>query len=258
MDLQFLGVPGIDALIFFSLALASFCTAMFGMITGAGGGPILLALMAMVLPPAILIPVHTVVQLGVGSSRVVLLRGYILWATVVPFLLGSIAGAAAAAPIFVSLPGTVLQAIVGAFILLVAWMPEFGRIGPQKGRFALLGMVATFLAMFVSSTGTLIAPFIASISLDRRNYTATTSALMAMSHIIKLVAFALMGFGIGAYLPLMGAMVATAALGNWVGRRVLVRMPERIFRIVLKTLLTVLALRLLWIAARDGGLLWAL
>ena len=63
-----------------------------------------------------------------------------------------------------------------------------------------------------------------------------------------------MGFAIGAYLPLMGAMIATAALGNWVGRRVLVQMPEKIFRIVLKTLLTSLALRLLWIAARDGGL----
>ena len=109
--------------------------------------------------------------------------------------------------------------------------------------------------MFVSSTGSLIAPFVASISPDRRNYAATTSALMAMSHIIKLVAFALMGFAIGAYLPLMGAMVATAALGNVVGRRVLVQMPERIFRIVLKTLLTALAPRLLWIAARDGGLM---
>ena len=255
MDIQFLGVPGIDSLIFFCLALASFCTALFGMITGAGGGPVLLALMAMVLPPAILIPVHTVVQLGVGSSRVVLLRGYILWTTMLPFLLGSMVGAAAGAPIFVSLPGAVLQAIVGSFILLIAWMPEVGRGGPQKGRFALLGLIATFLAMFVSSTGSLIAPFVASISPDRRNYAATTSALMAMSHIIKLVAFALMGFSIGAYLPLVGAMVATAALGNWVGRRVLVRMPERIFRIVLKTLLTALALRLLWIAARDGGLM---
>jgi len=32
-------------------------------------------------------------------------------------------------------------------------------------------------------------------------------------------------------------------------------MPERVFRIVLKTLLTVLALRLLWVAARDSGFL---
>ena len=255
MDINFLGVPGIDALIFFGLAFASFCTALMGMLTGAGGGPILLALMAMVMPPSVLIPVHTVVQLGVGSTRVILLRGFIMWPTMLPFFLGSLVGVAAGAPIFVSLPGAVLQAIVGFFILLIAWVPEFGRVGPQKGRFALLGAVASFLAMFVSSTGPMIAPFVASISPDRRNYAATTSALMAMSHIIKLVAFALMGFAIGAYLPLMGAMVTTAFLGNWVGSRILIQIPEKIFRIVLKTLLTGLALRLLWIAARDGGLI---
>lgn len=100
----------------------------------------------------------------------------------------------------------------------------------------------------------LLAPFVASISPDRRNYAATTAFLMAMAHIVKLVTFGLMGFSIGAYLPLMGAMIATAAIGNWIGRRVLVRMPERVFRIVLKTLLSLLAVRLLWVAARDGGM----
>lgn len=254
METDFLGIPDIDGLVFSGLALASFCTAFFGMITGAGGGPVLLALMAMVMPPAVLIPVHTVVQLGVGSSRTILLRRYILWPTVLPFLIGSVIGAAVAAPIFVSLPTAVLQGIVGLFILLVAWMPAFGRIGPEKTRFALLGCGMTFLAMFVSSTGSLLAPFIASISPDRRNYASTTAGLMSMSHIIKLVAFGLMGFAIGAYLPLMAAMIGTATLGNWLGRKVLFRLREDVFRVILKVLLTALALRLLWIAAKASGL----
>ena len=255
METQFLGIPGIDGLVFSGLALASFCTAFFGMITGAGGGPILLALMAMVMPPSALIPVHTVVQLGVGSSRTIILWRFILWPTMLPFLIGAVVGAAVAAPIFVSLPTAVLQGIIGLFILLVAWMPEIGRIGPERGRFALLGFGMTFLAMFVSSTGSLLAPFVASISPDRRNYASTTASLMSMSHIIKLVAFGLMGFAIGAYLPLMAAMVGTATLGNWLGKKVLVRIREDIFRWVLKALLSLLALRLLWIAATSSGLL---
>ncbi len=254
METQFLGIPNIDGLVFAGLALASFCTAFFGMITGAGGGPILLALMAMVMPPAVLIPVHTVVQLGVGSSRAIMLWRFILWPTMLPFLIGSMVGAAMAAPIFVNLPTAVLQGIVGLFILLVAWMPAFGRkMGPEKGRFALLGCAMTFLAMFVSSMGSLLAPFVASVSPDRRNYASTTAALMSMAHVIKLVAFGLMGFAIGAYLPLMAAMVATAAAGNWLGRKVLFKLREEVFRMVLKVLLTALALRLLWIAARAGG-----
>jgi uncharacterized membrane protein YfcA len=254
METQFLGIPDMDGLVFAGFALASFCTAFFGMITGAGGGPVLLALMAMVMPPAVLIPVHTVVQLGVGASRTILLWRFILWPTMLPFLIGSIIGAALAAPIFVNLPTAALQGIVGLFILLVAWMPELGRIGPEKGRFALLGCGMTFLAMFVSSTGSLLAPFVASMSPDRRNYASTTASLMSMAHIIKLVAFGLMGFAIGAYLPLMAAMIATATLGNWLGRKVLFKLREDLFRVVLKVLLTALALRLLWIAARAGGL----
>lgn len=254
MDTQFLGVPDIDALVFAGLAAASFCTACFGMLTGAGGGPILLALMAMVMPPAVLIPVHTVVQLGVGSSRAVVLWRFIMRPTVWPFLIGSVLGAAVAAPVFVNLPTAVLQGIIGAFILAVAWMPAIGRIGPDKGRFTVLGFVMTFLAMFVSSTGSLLAPFVASIAPDRRVYAATTAFLMSMSHVIKLVVFGAMGFAIGAYLPLMAAMVGTAFVGNLVGRHLLLRMPERAFRVVLKALMTALALRLLWIAAANGGL----
>ncbi len=255
METQFLGIPNIDVLIFSGLALASFCTAFFGMITGAGGGPILLALMAMVMPPAALIPVHTVVQLGVGSSRTIMLWRYILWPTMLPFLVGSVIGAALAAPIFVNLPTAALQGVVGLFILLVAWMPAFGRIGPEKGRFVFLGCGMTFIAMFVSSTGSLLAPFVAAISPDRRNYASTTASLMSMAHIIKLVAFGLMGFAIGAYLPLMAAMVATATLGNWLGRKVLFKLREDIFRVILKTLLTLLALRLFWIAAIAAELI---
>jgi hypothetical protein len=51
----------------------------------------------------------------------------------------------------------------------------------------------------------------------------------------------------------MAAMCGTAALGNWVVRHILVRLPEQAFRIILKLLLTVLSLRLLWVAAREGG-----
>ena len=254
MDSGFLGMPGIDGLTVALLGLSSFCTALMGMLTGAGGGPILLALMALVLPPIVLIPVHTVVQLGVSVSRIVLLRSFIMWKTLLPFVIGGVLGAAAGAPIFVSLPGPLLLGFIGAFVLLIAWAPKFGLIGPEKGRFGFVGFVATFLGMFVSSTGLLIAPFVASISPERRNYAATVAALGTTMHLIKLTAFGFIGFSIGAYLPLMAAMVATASLGNWVGRHILVRMPEQAFRVVLKALLTGLSLRLLWVAARDGGL----
>jgi uncharacterized membrane protein YfcA len=107
--------------------------------------------------------------------------------------------------------------------------------------------------MFVSAVGVLIAPFVASASPDRRNHAATMAALTAVVHIFKLVAFGLLGVAIAAYVPLVAAMIAMGVVGNWVGTRVLDRMPERRFRLLLQVILTGLALRLLWVAGSSAG-----
>ena len=133
-------------------------------------------------------------------------------------------------------------------------MPKLGRIGGEKGRFAVLGFLATFLGVFVSATGTLIAPFIAAASPDRRNHVATQGALMIFVHILKLIAFSVIGFAITAYLPLIAVMIASGAAGNWLGEVALHRMPEKKYRLTLKIILTLLALQLLSRAVAEAGL----
>lgn len=253
MSEGFLGVPGISELTFAGFTAAAFVTAWIGVVTGAAGGLILLGVMSLVFSPAVLIPVHTCVQLGSGASRVLLMWGYVLRGTLLPFTLGAIAGAALGAQIFVSLPTAVLQLILGLFMLAVTWMPHIGRTGPEGKRFAFLGFAATFLGVFVSATGNLIAPFIAAASPDRRNHPATLAALMTVAHLCKLAAFGFIGIAIGAYLPLVAAMIGGAFLGNWAGRATLERMRERDFRLIFRILMTALAVRLLWMAAVEMG-----
>ena len=253
MGSDFLGVPGVDAWLFAELALASFATTMFGVIVGTAGGLVLLAIMAFIFPPAILLPVHTFIQLGAGASRALMLWRWVMRPTVLPFTIGAVVGAALGARIFVSLPEGWLQGILGAFILIVTWLPRFGRMGSVRNRFALLGAAATFLGIFVSATGTLVAPFVLSASPDRRNHLATLALLMSIVHTIKLAAFAALGFAIGAYLPLVVAMIATATLGSWVGAVTVDRIPERAFRLTVQVILTALAIRLIWIAAGAPG-----
>jgi uncharacterized protein len=154
----------------------------------------------------------------------------------------------------VALTTTWLEFILGAFILLVTWMPRAGRMGSVCNRFGVLGFVTTFLGVFVSATGTLLAPFIAASTPDRRVHVATMGALMMTSHLSKVAAFGFIGFAIGRYVPLMLAMIATGAIGNWVGEAALMRTQETHFRLVLQLALTLLGLRLLWTAARGAGL----
>ena len=137
--------------------------------------------------------------------------------------------------------------------MLVTWMPKLGRFGAERGRFAILGFTTTFLGVFVSATGTMLAPFVAASTPDRRVHVATMGALMMFSHLSKIAAFGFIGFAIGRYIPLIVAMIATGAVGNWFGEVALLRTKEQHFRLVLQVALTILGLRLLWSAGRGAG-----
>ncbi len=254
MEPSFLGVPGVDGWVFGGLAAFSFVSAFVAATIGTAGGLILLAVMAIFFPPSVLIPVHTVVMLGSASSLAVMRWRYVLRGTLLPFALGAALGALAGAQIFVTLSSVVLQGILGVSILALAWLPKFTRFGPERGRFAVLGVVMTFLGIFVSATGSLLAPFVAGATEDRRYMPPTLSMLMTVVHIAKLAAFGAVGLGVGAYLPLIGAMIAVSILGNLVGSRTLDLVPERAFRIALQVVLTGLGLRLLWVTAMEAGL----
>ncbi|MBT5456460.1 MAG: sulfite exporter TauE/SafE family protein, partial [Rhodospirillaceae bacterium] len=231
------------------------CAAFVTAVSGSAGGLLLLGTLALVFPPTVLIPVHTVVMLGDSVSRAAILWRHVLWAAQLPFFIGAALGALVGGQIFVTLPTATLQVILGIFIIVFTWMPKIASTGSLRGRFSLIGFTATFVGMFVSAVGALVGPFVGAACPDRRQLISTFSALMGLVHLCKLVAFGLLGVTLAPYLPLMAAMVATAVIGNLIGSRVLNRIPENAFRLIFRLVLTALALRILWLAARNAGIL---
>ena len=250
--MDFLGTPDVGALTFVGLMLASLATAFIGVFTGAAGGIVLLGLMATAMPPLALIPVHTVVMLGSGVTRTMIMWRHVMRPAVLPFVVGSLIGAARRLGVRVADAPCGLRS--SRRLHPVGDLDAEARpVGAERGRFGVLGFVTTFLGVFVSATGTLLAPFIAASTPDRRVQVATMGALMMFSHLAKLVAFGFIGFAIGRYVPLIVAMIATGAVGNWFGEVALLRTKEQHFRLVLQLALTILGLRLLWSAARGAG-----
>jgi uncharacterized membrane protein YfcA len=250
---SFLGVPDTGLWLTIGLVLAATMTTFLGTVTGTAGGLLLLAIMTFFFPLAVLIPMHTFIQLGAGSSRTFMMWRYVKKPLIVPFAIGSCIGAFAGAQIFVTLPSELLQGILGIFILVVMWTTRLGAGGPERLRFGILGAVATFLGIFVSATGTFLSPFIAHASSDRRIHVSTMATLMAISHITKLVAFGFAGMAVGAYLPLIALMICGTVLGTWLGQHALNLIPEKLFRQVFRILLSLLAFRLLFGAAVEMG-----
>ena len=250
---NFLGVPDVGLWLTIGLVVAAAVTTFLGTVTGTAGGLMLLAIMTFFFPLVVLIPMHTFIQLGAGSSRMFMMWRYVKKPLIVPFAIGSCIGAFAGAQIFSTLPSATLQGILGLFILIVMWTPRIGAGGPERLRFGILGAAATFLGIFVSATGTFLSPFIAHASRDRHIHVSTMATLMAISHVTKLIAFGFVGMAIGAYIPLVVLMVIGTVIGTWFGQRALNRIPEKHFRQVFRILLTLLALRLLVGAAIEAG-----
>ena len=250
---NFLGVPDVSLWLAVALAITATFTTFLGTVTGTAGGLLLLASMTFFFPLAVLIPMHTMIQLGAGTSRMFMMWRYVKKNLIVPFAIGSMIGAFAGAQIFTTLPSVILQGMLGIFILVVMYTPKLGAGGPERLRFGVLGGAATFLGIFVSATGTFLSPFVAHASKDRHVHVSTMATLMAISHISKLVAFGFVGLAIGAYLPLVVLMILGTVAGNWIGQRTLTRMPEKLFRRIFQILLTILALRLLVGAVLEAG-----
>ena len=250
---NFLGVPDVSLWLAVALAITATFTTFLGTVTGTAGGLLLLASMTFFFPLAVLIPMHTMIQLGAGTSRMFMMWRYVKKNLIVPFAIGSVIGAFAGAQIFTTLPSVILQGMLGIFILVVMYTPKLGAGGPERLRFGVLGGAATFLGIFVSATGTFLSPFVAHASKDRHVHVSTMATLMAISHISKLVAFGFVGLAIGAYLPLVILMILGTVAGNWIGQQTLTRMPEKLFRRIFQILLTTLALRLLVGAVLEAG-----
>jgi uncharacterized membrane protein YfcA len=239
-------VPGVTPWVFVGLTGLSFFTAAFGVVAGLGGGVLLIGVMAAVFPPAVLIPIHGAVLFGTNFGRAIILRRHFLKQLLPLFVGGAVVGAIIGGQIVVVLPTAILQIVLGLFILYACWAPKLTARAYSHTKFFLMGLLGTLLGMFIGSTGTLIAPYVAAACPDRRQYVVTHSVFMTLIHGLKVVVFGALGFSLGTYLPLIIAMIATAFLGNLFGREALNRLSERVFRRIFQVVLTILALRLLY------------
>ncbi len=232
-------------LIFVSM-VTSFITAAFGI----GGGAVLIGLLALKLPPFALLPIHGIVQIGSNFGRTVIFIKEIKKDVLIPFTLGTILGSSLGGTFFIQIDPWLLQLIVAMFIL---WS-VFGKI-PAIGASHITfgGMFSGFFTMFFGASGTLVAGMVKTMKLEPVNHLATHSALMTIQHLIKVVIFGFVGFAYGEYFFLITGMIISGFIGTLVGKKVLIKFGKKYFQVVLNTILTLIALNLIWNAIKMSG-----
>jgi len=195
--------------------------------------------------PSVIVAVHAVIQLGSNLGRTIVQRANVIWPAAARFIAGSVAGVALGAYIFTALPERLFLGLLGAFILLMAWSPKPKVPGLERSGLILGGIVSSFATMFVGATGPFVNAVLLSLGLEKKQLIATHAMCMTVQHALKALAFGLIGFSFRDWLPLIAAMIASGFAGTLLGSKILDRMSERTFSVILKGLLTVIGLDLL-------------
>lgn len=235
-----------------ALVLTALFTSFLTAAVGVGGGVFLLAILSLMMPVSAIIPVHGLVQLGANANRAAMLRRDIDWTTIIYFMPGALLGAGLAALFLVELPLALLQLCIALFILYLCWGPRLpGRALSNFGTL-LAATITTFLSHLVGATGPLVAAFIKQKFADERQRSvATFAATMTLQHGPKAVVYGVAGFAFQEWLLLVAMMIAAGALGTKLGLLQLAKLSDRRFTLLFNTVLTLLALRLLWQAASS-------
>lgn len=235
------------------LMASSVLTSMITASLGAGGGVLLLVLMAFWVPPAAIIPVHGLIQLGSNGGRVIMTWRHIDWRVIAAFAPGVLVGASVGAWLLVELPTYLWQLTIGVFVLYLCWGPALPqRAFGQAGIFC-ASALTSFVSLFVGASGPLVAAFIKQIHTDRHTTVATFATAMTLQHMPKALIFGVAGFVFIEWIAFVTAMIACGFFGTWIGLKLLKTLSNRHFHQAFNVLLTLLALRLLWQAAGASG-----
>jgi uncharacterized membrane protein YfcA len=227
---------------------ASFFTSMLTAVFGVGGGLSLLALMAQLLPVSAVIPIHAVVQAGSNAGRSVLLFSHAQWRFLLAFTAGAAVGAYIGGHIVITMPQRALQGTLAAFIFFMIWGPALPQWAKSQLSTLIQGLISSVLTMFVGATGPFLLAAMKPHAFSPLQKISTFAIAMTVQHSLKIAAFAGLGFAFRPYLGLMACMIITGFFGTVVGTKVLRKRDPVDFERWLKLILTLLAMRLAYVA----------
>lgn len=213
------------------VTLAAYLTALLSAVAGFGGATLLLPVFVAVFGVRDAIPILTVAQLASNGSRVWFNRDEIVAPVVGWFALGAVPLAVLGGLVFATAPLSGLTRLLGLFlIVLVIWQRARPTlVQPRLRMFAVVGAASGFASALLGSVGPLTAPFFLAYGLVKGAFIGTEAASAVVMHLTKLIVYGSAAL-LSARTLMIGLALAPATVaGSWTGKRLLDRLPARVF-----------------------------
>lgn len=228
-----------------AVVLAALVASTLAAVAGFGGAVVMLPVLVWAFGVRDAIPILTVAQLLGNLSRVWFNRSELSWRVVGWFAIGAVPAAALGGAIFATAPAAALVRGLGVFFLAVVGY-RHTRWG-KEARLTLhgflpLGAISGMLSALLGSVGPFMAPFFLSYGLIKGAYIGTEATSTVTMHVVKLGVYggyALLSLeSVAVGLAIGGVMFA----GSYLGKRLLNRVPERMFPRIIEGVLVVAGL----------------
>ena len=224
---------------------AAFLASTLAAVAGFGGAAILLPILVLAFGVRDAIPILTVAQLIGNLSRVWFNQRELDLPVVGWFALGGVPAALIGGFLFASTPLSFLTRILGIFLITVVVYRHIGKASALRlplHSFAIVGAVFSFLSALLGSVGPIMIPFFLAYGLVKGALIGTEALATVVMHVTKLVAY-----GSTAILTTTSIVVGLALgsimiLGSFVGKRILDRLPERVFVLIIEAVLIIAGL----------------
>ena len=240
------------------LVIAAFITSSISAVIGMGGGIVLLAIMALIIPDGFMaVAMHGIIQLFSNATRVYAYRAHLNKIIILRFFKGASIGLLTSVFIILAIINFYdlksaneikvgfLKPIIGIFILWYLFLKKSNK-NKQSHSFKVAGYISGIASVFIGASGPLIAPFFLNGKLYKESIVANKAAAQLISHTGKIPIFVLF-FNItyiDQYLLLLPLILAVYG-GTFFGKNLLNFIPENSFRRIFKICLTLIAIKLI-------------
>ena len=230
----------------YAIVAGSFLAAVSNAAFSSGGAMIVLAVTSTVRPVSVVVPSHSTLLIGSTASRALVFRRHVDWRVAGPFLVGSLVAVAIGARIYFELPDAMIGVAIALVMLLAIWLPDVRWRPRLRHPWAIVGFVHSLLSTLFAY-GALLHAVILHTGLRRREVVGTMAVALTGMSLFKITGYAVNGFDYRPFVAVIVLSVVAAFLGTWLGKRINDRVSESTFRFVFRALVTVTALRLLYV-----------
>jgi uncharacterized membrane protein YfcA len=230
------------------LASGAFAASILAAVAGFGGAAVLLPLLVASFGVRVAFPFLTVAQLFGNLCRVWFNRRDLDLAVVGWFALTGVPAALIGGFLFASAPLPLLTRLLGLFLIGVVIYRRAGKGSTKRlplRAFPIVGAVFSFLSALLGSVGPIMIPFFLAYGLVKGALIGTEALATVVMHVSKLVAYGSTAVLTNRSVTVGVGLGSIMIFGSLIGKKILDRLPEKIFIFLIEATLLIAGLRFL-------------